>query len=94
MKQGNKIVVGGGNAGCVLAWRLAGNGKNTVLLIEKGDAGDSCMDKTPLTSLHHWSPTKKHNTMFDSAFDPTFDRSFPLVTGVGLGGTTRINGGQ
>jgi choline dehydrogenase len=32
--------------------------------------------------------------MFDSSVDPKFNHSFPLVTGVGLGGTTRINGGQ
>ncbi|KAJ7021772.1 hypothetical protein C8F04DRAFT_1241131 [Mycena alexandri] len=45
-------------------------------------------------SLHHWSPTKSHSTVFDSVFDPKFGRAFPLVTGIGLGGTTRINGGQ
>ncbi|KAJ6594819.1 hypothetical protein B0H19DRAFT_1247461 [Mycena capillaripes] len=87
------IVVGGGNAGCVLARRLSEGGKHTVLLIEKGDSEDSWLNKTPLTSLHHWS-TGKHSTVFDSVFDDKFGRSFPLITGIGLGGCTRINGGQ
>ncbi|KAJ7793710.1 GMC oxidoreductase-domain-containing protein [Mycena olivaceomarginata] len=63
------VVLGGGNAGCVLARRLSEIGKHTVLLIEKGDAEDSVPDLK-------------------------FGRSFPLITGIGLGGTTRINGGQ
>ncbi|KAF8217223.1 GMC oxidoreductase-domain-containing protein [Mycena galopus ATCC 62051] len=87
------VVLGGGNAGCVLARRLVEGGKNTVLLIERGDAGDSWLNRTPLTSLHHWS-NKKYSTMFDSSVDLNFNRAFPLVTGIGLGGTTRINGGQ
>jgi choline dehydrogenase len=46
-----------------------------------------------LTSLHFWSDGK-HSTVFDSVPDSKFGRSFPLITGIGLGGTTRINGGQ
>ncbi|KAJ7204774.1 hypothetical protein GGX14DRAFT_368399 [Mycena pura] len=87
------IVVGGGTAGCVLARRLAEGGKHTVLLIEKGDAGDSWLNRTPLTSLHHWSDGK-HSTVFNSATDSKLGRSFSLITGLGLGGSTRINGGQ
>ncbi|KAJ7205277.1 hypothetical protein GGX14DRAFT_368194 [Mycena pura] len=90
---GGKCFPLGGNAGCVLARRLAESGNNTVLLIERGGAGDSWLNKTPLTSLHHWS-NKKYSTVFDSSVDPDFKRPFPLVTGIGLGGTTRINGGQ
>jgi choline dehydrogenase len=31
---------------------------------------------------------------FDSALDSRFGRSFPLISGLGLGGTTGTNGGQ
>ncbi|KAJ7288042.1 hypothetical protein C8J57DRAFT_1641067, partial [Mycena rebaudengoi] len=88
------IVVGGGTAGCVLARRLSEGGKHTVLLVEKGDAADSWLHRTPLTSLHHWSDGK-HSTVFNSAPDARFGgRAFELITGMGLGGSTRINGGQ
>ncbi|KAJ6594821.1 hypothetical protein B0H19DRAFT_1009819 [Mycena capillaripes] len=87
------IVVGGGNAGCVLARRLSEDGKHRVLLIERGDAGDSWLNRTPLTSFHHWSDGK-HSNVFDSVSDPKFGRAFSLITGLGLGGATRINGGQ
>ncbi|KAI0316861.1 GMC oxidoreductase-domain-containing protein [Amylostereum chailletii] len=87
------IVVGGGTAGCVLARRLSDDPSATVLLIEKGDAGDSWLQRTPLTSLHHWSDGK-HSDVFDSAHDDRLRRSFSFITGLGLGGSTRINGGQ
>ncbi|KAJ7696428.1 alcohol oxidase [Mycena rosella] len=86
------IVLGGGNAGCVLARRLS-EAKHTVLLVEKGDAEDSWLNRTPLTSMHHYSDGK-HSTVFDSAPDSRFGRAFSLITGRGLGGTTRVNAGQ
>ncbi|KZT08694.1 GMC oxidoreductase [Laetiporus sulphureus 93-53] len=87
------IVVGGGNAGCVLARRLSEDAKRTVLLVERGDARDSCLDVNPLLSIHH-SSDQKHSVVIESAVDPRFGRSFPLVVGTGLGGATRINGNQ
>nr|GAT50370.1 FAD/NAD(P)-binding domain-containing protein [Mycena chlorophos] len=35
-----------------------------------------------------------HSTVFDSAVDPRFGRADSLITGRGLGGSSRINGGQ
>ncbi|KAF8496978.1 hypothetical protein JB92DRAFT_2988461 [Gautieria morchelliformis] len=91
--QYDYIVVGGGTAGCVLARRLSEDTGSTVLLIEKGDAGDSWLHRVPLTSHHHWSD-RKHSLVFDSATDARLGRAFPLICGLGLGGSTRINGGQ
>ncbi|KAJ7698899.1 GMC oxidoreductase-domain-containing protein [Mycena rosella] len=91
----NYIVLGGGKAGCVLARRL-GEAKHTVLLVEKGDAGIRVFKMAelhPLTSMHHYSDGK-HSTVFDSAPDSRFGRAFSLITGRGLGGTTRVNAGQ
>ncbi|KAI0052729.1 GMC oxidoreductase [Auriscalpium vulgare] len=87
------IVLGGGNAGCVLARRLSEDGRFTVLLVEKGDAGDSWLHKTPLLSFHHWSDGR-HSTVIQSARDDQLERAFTLISGRGLGGTTRINGSQ
>ncbi|TCD65457.1 hypothetical protein EIP91_002671 [Steccherinum ochraceum] len=87
------VVVGGGNAGCVLARRLTDQGRHTVLLVEKGDAGDSWTHRTPLPSFHHFSDGR-HSTAFESARDEQLGRSVTLISGLGLGGSTRINGGQ
>ncbi|TCD64362.1 hypothetical protein EIP91_004231, partial [Steccherinum ochraceum] len=81
----------GGTAGCVLARRLSDNGDYTVLLIEKGDAGDSWLHRARLTSIHHFSD-RKHSTVFPSAHDKELNRSVSLIAGLGLGGSTRING--
>ncbi|EMD36672.1 hypothetical protein CERSUDRAFT_73736 [Gelatoporia subvermispora B] len=48
----------GGTAGCVLARRLAEDHDATVLLVERGDAGDSFLHRCPLLSTHHWSDRK------------------------------------
>ncbi|KAF8516800.1 hypothetical protein JB92DRAFT_2909313 [Gautieria morchelliformis] len=93
--QYDYIVVGGtllhSSPSCVR--RLSEDTGSTVLLIEKGDAGDSWLHRVPLTSHHHWSD-RKHSLVFDSATDARLGRAFPLICGLGLGGSTRINGGQ
>lgn len=53
----------------------------------------SWLHATPLTSLHHWSDGK-HSTVFKSARDDQLGRPVSFVCGLGLGGSTRINGGQ
>ncbi|KAF8503926.1 hypothetical protein JB92DRAFT_2970106 [Gautieria morchelliformis] len=91
--QYDYIIVGGGTAGCVLARRLSEDNGRTVLLVEKGDAGNSWLHRVPLTSVHHWSDGK-HSLAFDSITDKQLGRSFSLLSGVGLGGSSRINGAQ
>ncbi|CCM04471.1 uncharacterized protein FIBRA_06651 [Fibroporia radiculosa] len=92
--QYDYIVVGGGNAGCVLARRLSEGGKHTVLVVERGDARDSFLDSTPLLGIHPLGGLK-HTSVVESAPIATLgDRSVSLACGSGLGGTTRINGGQ
>lgn len=51
------------------------------------------LHRTPLFSLHHLSDGK-HSTVFPSTHDEQLDRPVTLITGRGLGGSTRINGGQ
>ncbi|KAG6333191.1 hypothetical protein ID866_5895 [Astraeus odoratus] len=87
------IIVGGGNAGCVLARRLSEIPYKTVLLVERGDGDDSWLDRTPLTSTYHFS-NGKHSDVFTSVFEEKLGRPVSCVTGLGLGGSTRINGMQ
>ncbi|KAI5998317.1 hypothetical protein EDC04DRAFT_2909454 [Pisolithus marmoratus] len=87
------IVVGGGNAGCVLARRLSEDPSKTILLVERGDGDDSWLSRTPLTATHQFSD-RKHSNVFPSVFEKRLGRSVTCITGLGLGGCTRINGGQ
>lgn len=53
----------------------------------------SWLHKCLLMSIHQFSDGK-HTAIFDSAPDTQLGRTFPLTGGLGLGGSTRINGGQ
>lgn len=44
------VIIGGGPAGCVLANRLSENDRNTVLLLEAGDAENPLVTNTPMAS--------------------------------------------
>lgn len=81
----------GGTAGCVLANRLSNEKDCSVLLIERGDAADGFVDHNPLLS-QHWVLGFKHSLEVDSTRNQFLDgRKVTLVTGTGLGGTSRIN---
>lgn len=86
------IIVGGGTAGCVLANRLSETGKNTVLLIEAGEDGQSHWVDIPagfsklLTNpRHNWRLTSEPE-------EATMNRVISIPKGKGLGGSTLING--
>ncbi|MFX0545938.1 GMC family oxidoreductase [Roseovarius sp. S1116L3] len=86
------IIVGGGNAGCVLANRLSASGKHTILLIEAGEEGQSHWVDIPagfsklLTNpRHNWRLTSEPE-------EATMNRVISIPKGKGLGGSTLING--
>jgi choline dehydrogenase len=96
------IIVGGGSAGCVLANRLTADGRSSVLLIEAGG------DDRPFHNLRQFAATQlihipaavafamRHPGLtwgFSSEPEPSVDgRSFDVVRGRVLGGSSSING--
>ena len=83
--------LGGGTAGCVLANRLSKNPSTTVLLVESGRAEDTWLARTPLfsTPFSPFPPQTNRTVSLASLF--LGGRSHELISGRGLGGTSRVN---
>ncbi len=86
------IIVGGGNAGCVLANRLTASGKHTVALIEAGEDGQSHWVNIP-AGFSKLLTNPRHNwRLVSEPEDGTMNREIAIPKGKGLGGSTLING--
>jgi len=85
------VVVGGGAAGCVLAARLAADGRYTVALIERGRSDVNRWIHIPATFFKALQ-SQDAETILSEA-DPSLDNSiFPVPQGRVLGGGSSVNG--
>jgi choline dehydrogenase len=86
------IVAGGGSAGCVVASRLSEDGRNRVVLLEAGPAGDGLRFKVP-AGMNATISDPASNWFFTAEPDPTAaGRQMLWFAGKVLGGGSAING--
>ncbi|MEA2681985.1 MAG: choline dehydrogenase [Chloroflexota bacterium] len=85
-------MVGGGSAGCVVAARLAENGRNSVLLLEAGGSDRKLKFMVPAAVLQ-LQLTTEHDWAFPAEPDPSRNgRTDAWASGKVLGGSGTING--
>ncbi|MBI5901081.1 MAG: GMC family oxidoreductase N-terminal domain-containing protein [Rhodocyclales bacterium] len=85
------IIVGGGAAGCVLAARLAKDGRYTVALLEWGRSDSSPILHIP-GMLAHVMQSKDVMTLLSEPDSTVGGRRFPVPQGRVLGGGSSVNG--
>ena len=87
------IVVGAGAAGCVVAHRLADRPGARVLLLEQGRRNSSWKVRVPGAVRECFKPGSPYMQRITTPVQQHMDgRTFDLPFGVGLGGTSLVNG--
>jgi choline dehydrogenase len=86
------VIVGAGTAGCVLANRLAADGRHTVCVLEAGPPDHSIFLRIP-AGVYKASDSHKYAWQFETEPHPgSVNRRIHLPQGKTLGGSTAING--
>ncbi|MGH7072250.1 MAG: choline dehydrogenase, partial [Acetobacteraceae bacterium] len=86
------VIVGAGSAGCVLAARLTEDGRNRVLVLERGGSDRSLFIQMP-AALAIPMNMERYNWGYETEAEPGLGgRRIPCPRGKVIGGTSSING--
>jgi choline dehydrogenase len=88
------VIVGAGAAGCIVAHRLAADGKHTVCVLEAGPPDDSILLRIP-AGLYKTTTDPKAKFVWRFMTEPcegAAGRSLYIPQGKTLGGSTSVNG--
>ncbi len=92
MDEFDYVIIGGGTAACVLAYRLSEGDRNTVCVLEAGPKDDHFTIRIPAGFIKNLSNPRVSFQYFLEPSEGTNNRRIQIAQGRMLGGSSSLNG--